>query len=95
MGILKNWEVESRLILKKAQLSISLVNWGGDSEIQPIDQHLKTPISHLFHELGKIGKSNLEQQSNISIFIHISISIGKTGISNPLGNLRKTQTFWP
>ena len=36
-------------------------------------QHLKIPIFHLFHELGKIGKSSLEQHSNIpvlNLFVH-------------------------
>ena len=30
-------------------------------------QHLKIPIFHEFHELGKIGKSSLEQHSNIRV----------------------------
>ena len=35
-------------------------------EVQPISQHFKIPISHVFHGVGKIGKSNSQQYSNIS-----------------------------
>ena len=30
-------------------------------------QHLKIPTFHLFHELGKIGKSSLKQHSDIPV----------------------------
>ena len=35
--------------------------------MQPVSQHQKLPVYHLFHELGKIEKASLEQQSNIPI----------------------------
>ena len=37
-------------------------------EVLPIGQHLKIPIYHLLLEFGKIGKSSLEQHSNIPVF---------------------------
>ena len=34
-------------------------NW----DVHSIGQHLKIPVFHFFHDLGKIGQSSLEQHS--------------------------------
>ena len=37
-------------------------------QVQPIGQNLKIPIFHLFHDLGKTGKSRLKQYSKLTMF---------------------------
>ena len=65
-------------------------------EMQPIDKHLKILIFNLFHELGKTGKSRLDQHSNIPIFNHWSYSLRPT-FKNPtfgsLDGLRKRENL--